>query len=96
VGGLQDAVKAIDPTLKGPVQTVRSQAFSAMEELERKVVAALKRENEVALSQLEKAQLHLFPLGKPQERVINPFYFLARYGGAFLDELVERFDVNLR
>ncbi len=96
VGDLQEAVKAIDPTLKGPVQSVRSQAFSAMEELERKVVAALKRENEVALSQLEKAQLHLFPLGKPQERVINPFYFLARYGGAFLDELVDRFDVNLR
>ena len=95
VGDLQDAVKAIDPTLKGTVQHVRSQAFSAMEELERKVVAALKRENEVALSQLEKAQLHLFPLGKPQERVINPFYFLSRYGGAFLEELVDRFDVNL-
>jgi len=96
VGELQDAVKTVDPTLKGTVQSVRSQAFSAMEELERKVVAALKRENEVFLSQLEKAQLHLFPMGKPQERVINPFYFLARYGGAFLDELVERFEVNLR
>jgi bacillithiol synthase len=95
VGELQDAVKAMDPTLMGTAQHVRSQAIAAMEELERKVVAALKRENAVALSQLEKAQLHLFPLGKPQERVINPFYFLARYGGAFLDELVDRFEVNL-
>lgn len=95
VGELQDAVKAVDPTLKGTAQHVRSQAFQALDELERKVVAALKRENEVALSQLEKAQLHLFPLGKPQERVINPFYFLARYGGAFLDGLVDRFGVNL-
>ncbi|NJD19479.1 MAG: bacillithiol biosynthesis cysteine-adding enzyme BshC [Gemmatimonadetes bacterium] len=96
VGELQDAVKAVDPTLKGTVQHVRSQAFSALEELERKVLAALKRENEIALTQLEKAQLHLFPLGKPQERVVNPFYFLVRYGGAFLDELVDRFEVNLR
>lgn len=96
VGELQEAVRAIDPTLKGTVQHVRAQAFTALEELERKVVAALKRENEVALAQLEKAQLHLFPLGKPQERVINPFYFLVRYGGAFLDALVERFEVNLR
>jgi bacillithiol synthase len=95
VAELQDAVKTIDPTLKGTVQSVRSQAFSAMEELERKVVAALKRENEVGLAQLEKAQLHLFPLGKPQERVVNPFYFLSRYGGAFLDEVVERFEVNV-
>lgn len=95
VAELQDAVRAVDPTLKGTAQNVRSQAFQALDELERKVVAALKRENEVALSQLEKAQLHLFPLGKPQERVTNPFYFLARYGGALLDEMVDRFEVNL-
>ncbi len=95
VGELQEAVKAVDPTLKGPVQHVRSQAFSALDELEKKVLQALKRENEIALSQLEKAQLHLFPQGEPQERVLNPFYYLARYGGAFLDELVRRFEVNL-
>ena len=94
VGELNEAVKGIDPTLKGPVQHVRSQAFAALEELEKKVVQALKRENEIALAQLEKAQLHLFPLGKPQERVLNPFYYLTRYGGAFLEELLERFSVN--
>jgi uncharacterized protein YllA (UPF0747 family) len=94
VGELQEAVKGIDPTLKGPVQHVRSQAFAALDELEKKVVHALKRENEIALAQLEKAQLHLFPLGKPQERVLNPFYYLTRYGGAFLEELLERFSVN--
>lgn len=95
VGELQDAVKAVDPTLKGTAQHVRSQAMAALEELERKVVQAVKRENEIALAQLEKAQLHLFPRGKPQERVMNPMYYLARYGGAFLDALVRRFEVNL-
>lgn len=94
VGDLNEAVKGIDPTLKGPVQHVRSQAFTALDELEKKVVHALKRENEIALAQLEKAQLHLFPLGKPQERVLNPFYYLTRYGGAFLEGLLERFEVN--
>jgi bacillithiol biosynthesis cysteine-adding enzyme BshC len=95
VGELEAAVKAVDPTLKGPVQHVRSQALGALEEVERKVVHALKRENEIALGQLEKAQLHLFPRGKPQERVMNPFYYMARYGPAFLDEVHRRFDVNL-
>lgn len=95
VGELQTAVKDVDPTLKGPVQHVRSQAFGALDELERKVVQALKRENEIALAQLEKAQLHLFPRGKPQERVVNPFYFLARYGSAFLDEVSRRFTVEV-
>jgi len=95
VGELQNAVKDVDPTLKGPVQHVRGQAFAALDELEKKVVHALKRENEIALAQLEKAQLHLFPKGKPQERVINPFYFLARYGRAFLDGVARRFTVEL-
>lgn len=95
VGELQDALKGVDPTLKGPAQHVRSQAMSALDDLERKVVHAVKRENEIALAQLEKAHVHLFPRGMPQERAMNPFYYLARYGGAFLDELVHRFEVKL-
>jgi bacillithiol biosynthesis cysteine-adding enzyme BshC len=95
VGDLQKETKTIDPTLKGPVQHVRSQSFAALDELEKKIVHALKRENEIALAQLEKAQLHLFPESKPQERVMNPFYYVARYGGAFLEGVYERFQVNL-
>ncbi len=95
VGELEAAVKAVDPTLKGPVQHMRGQAMGALDEVEKKVVHALKRENEIALAQLEKAQLHLFPRGKPQERVMNPFYYLTRYGPAFLDEAHRRFEVNV-
>ncbi|MEQ8329681.1 MAG: bacillithiol biosynthesis cysteine-adding enzyme BshC [Longimicrobiales bacterium] len=94
VADLEKEVKAIDPTLKGPVQHIRSQAFQALDEAEKKVVHALKREKEIALAQLEKAQLHLFPDGVPQERAMNAFYYLSRYGGAFLDALAERFEVN--
>lgn len=94
-GELQQATKALDPTLKGPVQHMRGQTFGALDDLEKKILQAVKRENEIALAQLEKAQLHLFPLGKPAERVQSPFYFLTRYGGAVLDDLYERFAVNL-
>jgi len=95
-GELQGAVKALDPTLKGPAQHVRAQAFAALDEVERKVVQAVKRENDIALAQLEKARLHLYPDGRLQERVFNVFYYLARYGGAFLDEIHRSFDVKLR
>ena len=95
VAAVQEATKALDPTLKGPAQHVRSQAFAALDELERKVVQAVKREAETTLSQLEKAQLHLYPNGNPTERVQSPFYFLARYGGAVLDGLYANFGVNL-
>ncbi|MEX2466521.1 MAG: bacillithiol biosynthesis cysteine-adding enzyme BshC [Gemmatimonadota bacterium] len=96
VSDLQTVTQPLDSTLKGPVQHVRSQAFAALDELERKIVAAVKRESEIALSQLEKARVHLFPEGKPAERVHSPFYFLARYGDGFLDALHERFSVDLK
>lgn len=95
VGELRKAVAGVDSTLEGPVQTLRSQAFSALDDVEKKVVQAVKRESEIALAQLEKARLHLFPDGKPAERVQNPLYYLSRYGESFLDDLFERFAVNL-
>jgi len=95
VSELQKAASGVDPTLKGPVQHLRSQAFAALDDVEKKVMQAVKRESEITLSQLEKAQLHLYPLGKPAERVQNPMYFLTRYGGSVLDSLYERFAVNL-
>jgi uncharacterized protein YllA (UPF0747 family) len=94
VGDLQKAAAALDPTLKGPVQHFRGQAFAALDDVEKKVVQAVKRESEIALAQLEKAQLHLYPRGKPAERVQSPMYFLTRYGGTFLDDLYERFALN--
>jgi bacillithiol biosynthesis cysteine-adding enzyme BshC len=97
-GGLAElkrAASSIDKTLEGPVQQVGAQANAALDDVEKKIVQAVKRTSEIGLSQLEKAQVHLFPLGKPAERVQSPFYYLARYGGAFLDQLYERFRVNL-
>ncbi len=91
-GDLQRAVTGVDPTLKGPVEHLRNQTFSLLDEMEKKVVQSLKRENEVALAQVEKARLHLFPGGIPQERVFSPFYYLFRYGDEFLEAVVRAVD----
>ena len=95
MGELTIAVKEVDPTLSGPVKQVRTDVFSAFDELERKVLQAVKRGSEIHLSQVEKAQVHLYPGGKPSERVQSPFYFLTRYGGPVLDVLYDSFKVNL-
>jgi bacillithiol biosynthesis cysteine-adding enzyme BshC len=92
---LKSAVGAIDRTLAGPVQQTGSQAYAALDDLEKKVLQAVKRESEIGLAQVEKAQVHLYPLGKPAERVQSPFYYLSRYGGEVLDALYDRFAVNL-
>ncbi|MBW3534564.1 MAG: bacillithiol biosynthesis cysteine-adding enzyme BshC [Gemmatimonadetes bacterium] len=92
---LEKEARSLDPTLKGPIQHVRSVAFDALGEAEKKIVAAVKRESEVALQQIEKARLHLHPAGKPQERVTNVFYYLARYGDAFLEDVARVVRANL-
>lgn len=95
VSEIIDAVREIDPTLKGPVQHLRSVAFDALSDVERKVVQAVKREDEIALQQIEKAHLHLFPTGTAQERIFNPFYYLARYGDRFIELVRDEFEQAL-
>lgn len=92
---LLDAAREIDPTLKGPVTHARNTAFKELDEVEKKIVQAVKRQDEIALEQLEKAQVHFFPGGKPQERVLNVLYYLVRYGPDFLPAVSERCSVDL-
>ncbi len=40
------------------------------------------------MQQLRKAEANLFPAGKPQERVLNPTQYLARYGPGLLDDVL--------
>lgn len=94
-GALSKAAQNIDATLKGPVTHARNAAFAAFDDAERKILQAVKRQNEISLSQLEKAQQNLFPKGKPQERILNAFYYLARYGPELIPALLDEFHVAL-
>jgi bacillithiol biosynthesis cysteine-adding enzyme BshC len=94
-GALTKAAQGVDPTLKGPVTNARNAAYQAFDEAEKKILQAVKRQNEIALGQLEKAQKNLFPGRKPQERVLNPFYYLTRYGPDLIPALLDEFHVAL-
>jgi uncharacterized protein YllA (UPF0747 family) len=92
---LVQASRAVDPTLKGPIQHARSVAMDAYADAEKKILQAVKRENETALQQLEKARLHVAPEGKPQERVLTSAYYLARYGEEWVTGLADAMKVAL-
>jgi bacillithiol synthase len=94
-GALAKAVQDIDATLRGPVTHARNAAFAALDDAERKILQAVKRENDVALEQVEKAQHHLFPLGRSQERVLNMFYYLIRYGPGLIPAIRDELHVAL-
>ena len=40
---------------------------------------------ETQIQQVERCATHLYPGRAPQERVLNPAYYLTRYGSAFID-----------
>jgi bacillithiol biosynthesis cysteine-adding enzyme BshC len=83
------AAKRLEQTLERPVETARNQAVHGVDEIEKRLVAALKRRNDTVLQQLLRARDALFPGGEPQERVLTVASFLARYGRPLLGDLLE-------
>lgn len=80
-------VQQLDPTLERTVQSARNAALAGTHEIEKKLVASLKRTQGTLVSQLVRARAALMPDGKPQERVLTMVSFLARYGGSLLDQI---------
>ena len=80
-------VQQLDPTLERTVQSARNAALAGTNEIEKKLVASLKRTQGTLVSQLARARAALMPDGKPQERVLTSVSFLARYGGTLLDQI---------
>jgi len=86
-GRLARAVAGIDPTLERPVQSARNAAVGGTQEIEKKLIASLKRANEALVGQIARARAAVYPRGEPQERVLTIASFLIRHGPALLDAL---------
>ena len=80
-------VQQLDPTLERTVQSARNAALAGTNEIEKKLIASLKRTQGTLVSQLTRARAALMPDGKPQERVLTVASFLARYSDSLLDEI---------
>lgn len=78
---------AIDATLKGHVESLRTRALYRLDELEKKILRAEKRKFADHRRQLHTLKATLFPGGNLQERVENFSSFYARYGSDFIREL---------
>ncbi len=80
-------VQQLDPTLERTVQSARNAALAGTNEIEKKLVASLKRTHGTLVSQLARARTALRPDGKPQERVLTAASFVARYSLSLLDQI---------
>ena len=59
-----------------------------LDRLERRVLAAWKRKHESVVRDIETARASLFPLGRPQERILNLVPMLARHGEALFTAML--------
>jgi len=80
-------VQQLDPTLERTVESARNAALAGTNEIEKKLVASMKRSQTTLLAQLARARNALAPGGKPQERVLTVASFIARHSSSVIDEI---------
>lgn len=91
---LESPLKTVDQTLGEALKTAQEKIRYHVSHLRTKFVHAEAKHQEVLTKQIDKAQSILYPLKSPQERRINIFYFLSRYGMDFLAHLYEEIDLT--
>lgn len=80
---LAAAVAGFDPTLRGAVTRAGNAGLAALGTLEKKIMRSARRMSDTTRVQLHKANVNLWPAGKPQDRVLSPLQYLMRHGPEF-------------
>jgi bacillithiol biosynthesis cysteine-adding enzyme BshC len=82
----------IDNTLAPSAEAVQARLKKALDNLEKKLVKAEKRNYQIRLEQIDQIKAELFPKDSLQERTENFGLLYVRWGQQFIDELVKNFE----
>ena len=96
LGEMAEPLKLIDPTLSGALSTTQQKVQYQLGNLRAKFVGAASRRQEIVQRQIESVYTVLYPSKELQERQLNIFYFLSRYGCDFLARLYGVIDLSCR
>jgi len=91
---LHNQVAMVDPVLQRVVEASIRKSDYALNKLEEKTIRAVKRQNKIIHDQIFNAGHQIYPSGQLQERVLNIWPFISRYGFEFIDQLIESVDTS--
>lgn len=89
---VEQAVARELPGLRAAVGKARKNVLDSAGDLSRQVDRETRQRLEARLGQVRRAAANLYPGRRPQERVLNPFPYLCRYGPEFVDRLARKTD----
>jgi uncharacterized protein YllA (UPF0747 family) len=90
---VEEALAALDPTLRAATDSARGRALHQIESLHEKSVRALKKKDQTRADRLRRTRDALLPGGSFQERGLGVASLVARYGTAVIGEIAERVDL---
>lgn len=82
------SLSEVDPALPHIADNNQHKIEAQIDYLYRKSVHAVEKQHEVGLRRLDRIAHSLYPFNKPQERTINSYYYIGRYGERWLDQLL--------
>ena len=86
---LDELAAGIDSTLSQHVAALKAKTIKQLQNLEKKMMRAERKKHETVQNQIAKLKHALFPLNGLQERVENFSSFHAKWGRAFIEEVLK-------
>ncbi|MGA9767430.1 MAG: bacillithiol biosynthesis cysteine-adding enzyme BshC [Blastocatellia bacterium] len=87
-------LRRADPTLSASIKRARAKIIYQIEHLRTQFIHASARREETVFRQVERAYQTLMPDKNLQERELNVYYFLSRYGHSLIDELYRAAEIG--
>jgi len=94
LNGLKDHLQQTDPTLIEALEKSWQKISYQLNHLAGKYRQARHKRHQILINQLDKVFNNLFPYNQLQERIINPFYYLFRYGEGFCKLIYKEIDLH--
>jgi bacillithiol biosynthesis cysteine-adding enzyme BshC len=91
---LRTRAAMIDATLGGFIEKEQGKIFHQLDGIEKKLLQAVKRQNETLAQQIAKAARALYPNRHLQERELSFVPFLCKYGRGLIQKIYEQIDLT--